>query len=174
MTRKYRIAFYFTFATCVILPSTVFANSSWRWLTDDPLTILPLAVIFTLLVEIFAIYLCNKTTKLKLWRVGLVVTGANLASFLLPYLFLGFEAHHLTYTSNIFEAIQYMMEKGPYYIVGFVFLFLTLVIEGPVVYFALKNSIKNEKKLIISIVVVNCITTLAVAIVEHVICRGQW
>ncbi len=39
----------------ILFPSTAYANSSWHWVTTSPLTVLPCAVIFTLLIETIAV-----------------------------------------------------------------------------------------------------------------------
>jgi hypothetical protein len=64
------------------LPITAYANSSWHWLTTSPITILPFAVISTLLVETILIVKFGKVKK-QIKAFG-IVTLANLISFLAP------------------------------------------------------------------------------------------
>ena len=151
---------------------SAYANSSWHWFTGNPLPILPLAVVITLLVEIFAIRHINGITNLL--RPVIVVTVANVFSFLYPYLFWGYNPDSLVYGSSFFERINNFADKWPLYAVGIAFLILTLIVEIPVVYNSLKKSVQNKKRLLISVFAVNCGTTLMVALVERTLYRGSW
>jgi hypothetical protein len=60
------------------------------------------------------------------------------------------------------------------YIVGTGYLILTLVAETPVIFFSFRNIVENKKRLLVSIITANVVTTIMVAIIESVICRGTW
>lgn len=62
----------------------------------------------------------------------------------------------------------------PKYIVGFGYLFLTLIAEVPVVYISFKKFITNKKRFLMTIIIVNTVTTIMVAIIERAICKGSW
>lgn len=84
--RRSKLTIALAFLT-ILFTTTAFANSSWHWLTDKrPYELLPLAIVFTLLIEFVIIYFVNKPGKW--WFVLGIIIVANLASFLLPYLFL--------------------------------------------------------------------------------------
>lgn len=55
-----------------------------------------------------------------------------------------------------------------------VFLMLTIIIEMPIVYNALKKQVQDRKVLKVVIIVSNIITTAGVAIVERLITEGYW
>ena len=75
---------------------------------------------------------------------------------------------------SFFDTLDFYANKFPLYIVGIIFLFLTLAIEIPIVYNLLKKDVSNKKRLFFSIVAVNGATTLVVAVVERIFCRGSW
>ena len=51
---------------------------------------------------------------------------------------------------------------------------LTIIIEMPIVYNALKKQVQDRKVLKVVIIVSNIITTAVVAIVERLITEGYW
>jgi len=52
--------------TTVIFPVTVYANSSWHWISKTrPFDILPIIIIVTLLIEIFAINIISGIHNIK-------------------------------------------------------------------------------------------------------------
>lgn len=73
----------------ILFPSTAYANSSWHWVTTSPLTVLPCAVIFTLLIETIAVVKFGKVDNRN--KAFVIVSLANLLSFLVPY----FRTNHL-------------------------------------------------------------------------------
>lgn len=160
------------FTICLIstmlISKTAYANSSWIWLTTSPMGILPIAIIVTLLIEVFGISKVCNIRKVK--KVILVVFLANIISFIYPYLE---RAYRFIPTSGGFS-ITAAFEKGPYYMVLSGYLLLTLIIEMPVVYSFLKKEVNSKKKLISMILTVNIITTILVAVFERIICIGQW
>lgn len=148
---------------------TAFANSSWVWLTPfRPIYILPLVIIVTLATEILIIYYFSKSTKFN--KIITFVILGNLLSFLAPYLW----KYLVSLMPQSIYNFSEMIERGPHYIVGFAYLFLTLIIEFPVVYFGVKKAATNQKRLISGIIISNIITTVYTAIVEHIMCRGHW
>jgi hypothetical protein len=150
------------------LPITAYANSSWHWLTTSPITILPFAVISTLLVETILIVKFGKVKK-QIKAFG-IVTLANLISFLAPYVE---RAYRFIPTSGGFR-LSAAFNKGPYYIVLAGYLFLTIIIELPVVFLWLKKDTESVKSLAMSILTANIITTLGVALIERIVCVGRW
>lgn len=148
---------------------SAFANSSWAWLTPfRPLYILPFVIIVTLATEILLIYYFSKSTKFN--KIITFVILGNLLSFLTPYL--------CDYLSSLMPHSIYdfstMLERAPMYIVGFGYLFLTLVVEFPIVYYGVKKDVENKQGLIKGIIISNIITTIFTAVVEHILCRGHW
>lgn len=150
------------------LPVTVYANSSWHWITTSPMTILPVAIILTLVIEIVAIIKIAKVKSHK--KVFWVVTFVNLLSYLAPYIERAYRFIPTAGNFNLFAAFN----KGPYYIILSGYLLLTIIIEVPVAFFLLRKDVKNHKKLAISILGANVITTLVVAVIERMVCIGQW
>ena len=66
------------------LSESVYADSSWVWISETrPYNVLPYVVILTLTIEIVMINYMAKVDRLG--KTSLVVTIANLCSFLLPY-----------------------------------------------------------------------------------------
>ena len=144
--------------------STVFANSSWHWVTDTaPINLLPFVAIGTLIIETLAINIIPKINKPL--KVFAVVAIANLLSFLMPYILLAGEPPYYSIKAAF---------RCPFYTVGLVFLFMTLAVELPVVYFTLRKKVENKKRLLLVIIGSNVVTTVLVAIVERVLCYGRW
>ena len=152
----------------VLATSRVSANSSWHWLTVSPMTVLPFAVIFTLLIETVSVVKFGRVANAKkaFWMVGL----ANLLSFIAPYLE---RAYRFIPTSGGFS-ISAAFNKGPYYMILFGYLALTVIVELPVVYLMLRKESLNKKNLLLSILLSNIVTTLLVAVIERVLCTGRW
>lgn len=151
-----------------IISDQVYANSSWHWVTTSPLTILPVAIIVTLLIEILGIKIFN--TEFEIKKIVLVVTIANLVSFLAPYIE---RAYRFIPTTGGFS-ITSAFDKGPYYMILIGYLILTLIIEIPIVFILLKKESINRIRLILIIVIVNIITTGLVAVLERIACKGVW
>lgn len=144
---------------------TVFANSSWHWITKTrPYDILPLVIVFTLAIETFIIAI---STKVHWYKIFTFVFIGNILSFSLPYIFLAVFPNLYGYSLSEF------IETGPYYTIGFAFLFITIVIELPFVYLFLRSDCEKGK-LFKSIILGNVLTTLITAIAERVFCRGSW
>ena len=147
---------------------TVYANSSWVWLTDRrPYQLLPAVAVFTVLFETCFIKAFLKIRNiLKLFAV---VLAGNLLSFLIPYAF-GYLEWTQFHGKNIFE----MFEHLPYYIIGPLYLIFTLVIEIPVLLKCFKKELPDIRKGAVVIGAANVITTLVVFVIERYLCYGQW
>ena len=143
-----------------------FADSSWVWISEKrPFDILPWVALGTILIEWLSIWLIPKTGH-ALKVLGIVMI-ANAASFLLPYAFLKADL-------SWYGTFEHILDSGPHYIVSGVFLLLTISIEMPIVYNALKKQVQDRKKLKVVIIISNIITTAGVAIVERLITEGHW
>ena len=151
----------------ICMPMTVYANSSWHWVTVSPMKILPYVIIFTLIVEIASVFVLGKVKNFK--RIFYVISLANLFSYLAPYVE---RAYRFIPTSGF--KISAAFNKGPYYIILAGYLILTLIVELPIAYLLLRKHTDNQKMLAISILASNIVTTVAVAIIERVVCVGQW
>ena len=151
---------------CMLLPTTAYANSSWHWLTKTtPFDVLPYAVVLTLLIEYVTVKKLNSI--IHPFRLLAIICLANTASFLLPYAI-------LLMPSAVGYTFEMSIKHLPIYIVGFGYLFLTLVAEVPIVYISLRNIVTNRRRLLISIITVNVVTTIMVAAIERIFCRGSW
>lgn len=149
----------------IIMPLQALANSSWHWLTIRPWDLLPIAVVITLLIETLAIAFLGRISDKK-W-VFIVVCIANLFSFLAPYVF-----RMINYWSIFGDGSKGI--DGPYYIVGTLYLILTILIELPVVYAFLVTKTESKIRLIYSIVLSNIITTALTYGIEKIFCHGTW
>lgn len=177
--KKKKILNWFLFAVFFInlFTITASANSSWYWISSRrPLDLLPIVIVVTLLIEIFAVNCKAEVKEIK--RVVLVVSIANLVSFLIPYIWLGIDPYNvyslLTKEEGLFYAINYSVEHGPVFTVSVFFLILTLLVETPIVYLYFKNRVENKKKLISTIIVANIITTGLTFVIERIFCHGEW
>lgn len=144
-----------------------FANSSWRWITASrPYDVLPFVIVFTLVAETYFIaFFCKIESKS---RVFVPVFIGNLLSYAMPYIVESQSMYGEHY------GLKHSIDHGPFYTVGTAFLIMTLVAELPVVYLMLKKKAEDKRVLAISIVIINVITTVAVALVERLLCRGEW
>ena len=153
-------------ALIVLLPANAFADSSWVWISEKrPFDILPWVALGTILIEWLSIWLIPRTGHA--FKVLGIVMVANAASFLLPYAFLKADL-------SWYGTFEDILDSGPHYIVSGVFLLLTLLVEMPIVYNVLKSNVQDMKKLQLTIIVSNVITTAGVAIIERLITEGYW
>ena len=153
-------------ALMMLLPSNVFADSSWVWISEKrPFDILPWVAFGTILIEWLCIWLIPRTGNA--FKVLGIVMVANAASFLLPYAFLKADL-------SWYGTFEDILDSGPHYIVSGAFLLLTLLVEMPIVYNVLKSNVQDMKKLQLTIIVSNVITTAGVAIIERLITEGYW
>ena len=146
---------------------TAFANSSWAWISETrPYDVLPFVAIATLAIETAAL---NLVLKIGNWhKVFSGVLIGNLISFAVPYI------GYSNTTPYYDMPLSYILERGPFYTVGAAFLFLTVAVELPFMYFWLKKSVKSKKLLVLVTVVANVVTTAMVAVAERVLCEGRW
>lgn len=146
---------------------SAFANSSWVWITKSrPYDVLPFVIVFTLVAETYAIAYFSKIESKSIVFVPVLI--GNLFSYAMPYIV---ESQSMY---GEYYGLKHSIDHGPFYTVGTAFLIMTLVAELPVVYLSLKNKTENKKALAISIIIINILTTAAVALIERIICRGQW
>lgn len=151
-----------------MLATPVFANSSWRWLSDTrPYDLLPIAVVMTLVIEILAINYIPRVNDLK--KTGLWVTMSNLMSYGSTYL--------ITFlSSGVVKSFDEMLEYTPVYTIGFWSFLLTLGVELPLVYWKLGKDFDDKRKtrLLVTILCANALTTALVFALERTLAPGQW
>lgn len=151
------------------IPQVVSANSSWCWISETrPYDVLPVVAIATILIEVGMI---NRYARSQsLYRTMACVVVANLLSFVCPYI--------VNYCRLIegkgYQPMSDMFEHWPVYTVGICFLIMTVAVELPIVYFGLRKSVDDTKKLKRMIIIANVLTTIMVAVVERTICQGHW
>ena len=148
---------YFIFIIQLIISVPLFANSNWVWFLDDP-TIMPMAIIFTLLFEVIFIIYFNKIKNLsKIIFGALIIVISNILSFLFSILFLYlsdgkwfFGNISKNVDNNFLGIVFYTLWHFPFhYNYGIIeSLIYTLLIEVPFVYNILKFKINNKKKVI--------------------------
>jgi hypothetical protein len=125
--------------------SFLYANSSWKWFAGNPITVLPYVTLFTLVSEIFMIIKINKITTIKnIVKTFLVIILANFTSFLLPYLFMGLW-DELEYNYGFLETLKHNISKFPFYIINIGYLFITIIIEIPIIYNLLKKQLSIKE-----------------------------
>ncbi len=150
-----------------IFTLTAFANSSWFWISETrPYDVLPWVAIGTLIIETISLMIFAKMEKS--FEVFAVVTIANAISFAAPYL-----GKLLIYYSEKMPYEKYL-ENWPSYTVGILFCIATVLIELPIVYFSLRKNAVSRKKFVITIIIINIVTTILVAIIERIFCVGRW
>ena len=165
-----RKLFLVSFIILMLVPSIVSANSSWHWISSTrPIDILPFVILVTLLIETLMIIKLNKINSIV--KPIVVIIIANLMSFVMPFL-VYFLPNELGMSG--YENFLKMINHWPTYIAGIGYLFMTLVIEVPIVYNLLKKECDNKKMFLKVIIAANILTTLLTALAERVICVGQW
>ncbi|MCI9596086.1 MAG: hypothetical protein HFE75_02075 [Firmicutes bacterium] len=151
--------------SCALFPAAVFANSSWVWISEKrPYDLLPFVIAGTLIIEIAVIYRIPKMKKMS--KVCGLVILANLLSFAVPYL--------LRIPSGVGYSFVENLDAFPSYTVNILFLIMTLAVEVPFLYKFLRKDTEKEKTLLLTLIVVNVLTTIGVAVVERIFCYGSW
>ncbi|MBQ8028129.1 MAG: hypothetical protein IJ262_01835 [Clostridia bacterium] len=146
------------------------ANSSWVWITQTrPYDVLPFVIVGTLVAETLLIDRAGKIEKA--FKTFFFVLVGNILSFITPYII--YDNFSEPYSSAGYSLSE-ILARGPYYTVGTAFLFLTLIIEMPFVYFFLRKDSENRKKLMAAIAAANILTTLLTALTERILCQGRW
>ena len=154
------------FIISISTPITALANSSWYWFGNiRPVYILPVIAVITITVEALAINYFGKINMPQ--KTVLIVISANLLSFACPYIINCFWQ-----TPNY--PLDMLIENTPSYTVTSVFLIMTLAVEVPVVYMALRKNSESKRNLIASVILSNTVTTLLAAAAERIICRGTY
>lgn len=167
--RKYKIlsGVYVAVWSLSLCGMTASANSSWVWISESrPYDILPWVIVITLAIETVCINYFPKVHKLP--KTFCFVAAANIASFALPYLF-----KYLSWERNGFGFEKYL-DHAPSYIVGLLYGVITVAVELPVVYQALKKETPDKKKLMGTIIAVNIVTTVIVACFERMFCQARY
>jgi hypothetical protein len=154
------------FASLLLFPLPALAYSSWSWFTTmKPIYILPVAVVAASIIEIFIIAKYNDIKRIRI--VVAVVSLANILSFAAPYL-IGALVDGAGFTFGE------MIDEGPSYMINAFYCILTLLVEMPAVYFLLRRFVANRKKLILTILIANAVTTALIAICERLLCVGGY
>ena len=161
------------FVVCIIFslafPMHAYADSSWHWISDTrPYDVLPYVIVMTLAIETFSVVLLGKVPRIG--KVFCFVAIANILSYLAPYLFwywFGFQG------DGIYRTYAEFMEHWPVFTVGILYTIMTLAVEVPVVYKALKKDTENRKRLLWVIIAANLVTTLITYLCEHHFCNGR-
>lgn len=167
--RKYRIlsCAFLSAAAFLLCGVTASANSSWIWISETrPYDILPWVVLITLVVETVCVDRIPQVNRGP--KTFCVVAAANIVSFAAPYLL-----KYLSWEANGFGFEKYL-DHAPSYIVGIAYGLLTVAVELPIVYNALKKDAPDRKKLLVTAIAVNVVTTVIVACFERALCQGQW
>ncbi|HEX3017861.1 MAG TPA: hypothetical protein VHP31_08425 [Caproicibacter sp.] len=167
--KKYRLFSCLIIAVLFVIafPVTTFADSSWVWISKTrPNDVLPWAAAITLIVEVAAINYIPKVHKLP--KVFCIVTLANALSFAAPYLI-----NYMVFVDEGFGFDKYL-NNWPSYTVGIYYGIITIAVELPVVYNTLKKDVTSKRKLLLTIIIANVVTTVIVACFERIFCRGTW
>ncbi len=167
--KQYRLsaAFIISFLLLPFCCLTAFANSSWVWISETrPFDVLPWVAIGTLLIETISILLLGGVKNG--FKIITFVTIANLISFAAPYV-----CNFVSYAQWGMTFLKYL-NHWPSYTVGSLFCMVTVLIEFPIVYFALRKNATSNKRFILSVIAGNIFTTALVAIVERSLCHGSW
>jgi hypothetical protein len=154
MNRKEKTAVFYITIIVIMSRMTipVYANASWDYVITRPVTLLPFVIIATLLIETYGIKKSNSINKTG--KVFLAVFIGNFVSFVVP------QISNILYVMRFTETLNY--SKEPLYTIALLYYLLTILFEVPICYFMLKNKVSNKKRLIVSILLVNLITTVLV------------
>lgn len=168
-------AAYAAIIIVALIPAAALANSSWQWFDEDPTSLLPIAIVGTLAIEMLIVFrfggVPRKALTLAIGAVSII--AANLISYVLPYI-LGAMSAVSFYGIDRSEAMSWYVSKGPFYIIVPMSLILTLICEYPIVYFSMRWAVKDRKALIRAIIIANVITTASVALMERMLVKGSW
>lgn len=148
------------------IPKVVYADSSWIWFTTTaPYQLLPFVAVLTIVIEYLMIKNILHIQNKK--RVLIAVCISNLVSFMVPYF-------AIYYQDGVYETIKQTFESMDFYTINSAYLFLTLIIECPIVYAIVQDEIHDKKKSLGVIAAANVVTTVMVAAIERIACRGSW
>ena len=146
------------------------AEASWRWLTKtQPCDILPFVVALTLLIEVLAIW--SSIGQKHFLRVLLAVTAGNVLSFAAPY-----AVDYLRTLVGWSGGYSFgeFLEHWPAYTIRVAYLIVTVAVEIPIVYNALRKVTRGRRRLLMTIGLANVATTVFVAFIERIAVRGTW
>lgn len=149
-----------------MLPMTASANSSWIWISETrPYDVMPFVAVITIAIETAAIWFV--LGKKHLVKIALVVAIANLLSFAAPYL--------IDYLGEMrIWSMKELMDKFPSYTVRAAYLWVTLLVELPLVFMMLHKHASNKRRFLLFSVGANVATTIITAAAERIFCYGQW
>lgn len=146
---------------------TASANSSWAWISETrTYDFLPWVVLVTLAVETVCVDRGPRVDRLM--KTFCAVAAANIVSFAAPYLL-----KYLSWNWYGFGFEKYL-DHAPSYIVGAAYGLLTVAVELPIMYNALKKDAPDRKKLLVTTAAVNVVTTVIAACFERALCQGRW
>ena len=100
-------------------------------------------------------------------RVLIAVCISNLVSFMVPYF-------AIYYQDGVNERINQKIESIHFYTINNEYLLMTLIIECPNDYEIVEDEIHDKKKSLGVIAAANVVTTVMVAAIERIACRGSW
>lgn len=163
---KQRTAVFCAAILICMLPMTASANSSWIWISETrPYDVLPFVAVITIAIEAAAIWFV--LGKKHLVKIAVVVAIANLLSFAAPYL--------IDYLDEMrFCSMKELMDKFPSYTVRAAYLWVTLLVELPLVFMMLHKHANNKRRFLLFSVGANVATTIITAAAERIFCYGQW
>jgi hypothetical protein len=175
MKERYRLFAFLLMMTAINVQ--IFANSSWYLYANEPYTVLPYVIIFTLLFEIiFILYFIRIRNIKQIFYGTIVIIIANTFSFLLTLVLFGLTEPNIPKEigNEYIEKIIFSLHHWQYFINGFGFLGLTLIIEIPIIYNMLKNNVENKRRLIIILLLANTITTVIISIYGGIRFNETW
>lgn len=109
----------------IFCSTTVYANSSWYWIsTTRPYDVLPYVAAITLVAETLAVnYICHIRRPVKVFLVMLL---GNLVSFCIPYIGALLDpVFHIP--GHPWQSVLMYAESLPFYTVGAFYLLLTII-----------------------------------------------
>lgn len=146
-------------ATAPTLWETV-SGGGWFWKSElIPLHILPVALAGAFLVEIGLFLLTTK--PLHKGRACIVFLVGNLLSFLLSY-------------GLIYMSSQATLLPQDIYIVNGAFLILTFFAECSLEYGLLNRDTNNKRRLLLTVILLNLLTTILLGWIERTLCYGLY
>ena len=123
------------------------------------------AIIGTVAIETICIYLA--THKNCFLKTIITVSIANLASFLIPYLF-------VRLVPKLLYTYEQMKEHTPLFMIGAGYFIVTILFELPIVFLTMRKQFNANKQAALIIIGSNLLTTIMVFFVERFYAPGAW
>ncbi|MCL1963789.1 MAG: hypothetical protein FWF69_01855 [Firmicutes bacterium] len=142
---------------------SAYANASWDYLVTRPAAMLPVVIVMTLLIETYGIAKLNAIRKKG--RVFAAVVLGNLVSFMVP------QIPAILYDRNFTKTLH---AAGPLYTIASTYYLITILFEMPVCYFLLRKHIDSKTRLMVTILLVNLVTTALVFAFERTCMSFFW